>query len=84
MTIEQQIQSLITSVVDKATRDDTPLTDSTDALKAVTGYLQVMLRFKGARPDEGASFKDFGTAFQGDADGEPAAVRGSDGRGTRN
>lgn len=59
------LANLATKVAEKAAADDTPIENSTDALKALTPYLALLLKHKSTDKEDGQpTFQDFQKSFE--------------------
>ena len=76
-TFETSMAELASSIATKAAAADTSLSESIDALKALTPYLALRLKQNGSTPQEAAetSFADFAAEINGTGD-KDGQVRG--------
>lgn len=87
MTLETDLQRLASAISKKAQEETTPLQDSTDALKALTGLYAVLKKNKSGTPDEGdddmPSFDTFSAAVKEPENGSTAMEAGNRRRRSR-
>lgn len=83
MTLKATIESLASTVAEKAKGTTTPFTETIDALKALTAFYAISLKDKGDPGDEPGDFTmdDARIMLERPANGsDPAAVRSRRGR----
>jgi len=77
------MQSLATAVAEKAAETNTPLAESTDALKALTPYFAILYKANKADVDMGLTFGDLKAEIEAVAEKQDGATKAVPGGGRR-